>query len=54
MERQKYLFHKGNDKVIAFHKRFGAKVVDENELDYFFNYEKNDYEIIKQKYKRYL
>ncbi|OCL91225.1 hypothetical protein AAX25_01395 [Aliarcobacter thereius] len=45
---------KGNDKVIAFHKRFGAKIVEEDELDYFFNFEKSDYEITKEKYKRYL
>lgn len=45
---------KGNDKVIAFHQRFGAKIVDENDLDYFFKFEKNDYERIKEKYKRYL
>ncbi len=45
---------KGNDKVIAFHKRFGAKIVDEDELNYFFNFEKSDYEITKEKYKRYL
>jgi len=45
---------KGNDKVIAFHQRFGAKIVDEDELDYFFNFEKSDYEITKEKYKRYL
>ena len=45
---------KGNDKVIAFHQRFGAKIVCENKLDYFFNFEKSDYEIIKEKYKKYL
>ena len=45
---------KGNDKVIAFHQRFGAKIVDEDELDYFFNFQKSDYKIIKEKYKRYL
>ena len=45
---------KGNDKVIAFHQRFGAKIVDEDELDYFFNFEKSNYEITKEKYKRYL
>lgn len=44
----------GNDKVVAFHQRFGAKIVDEDSLDYFFNFEKNDYEIIREKYKRYL
>jgi len=45
---------KGNDKVIAFHQRFGATIVDENELDYFFDYTKESYEAIKPKYKRYL
>ncbi|MDD2450468.1 MAG: GNAT family N-acetyltransferase [Sulfurovum sp.] len=45
---------KGNNKVIAFHQRFGAKIIHENELDYFFNFEKSDYVKIKEKYKRYL
>jgi len=45
---------KGNDKVIAFHQRFGAKIVDEDEIDFFFNFEKSDYELRKVKYKRYL
>jgi RimJ/RimL family protein N-acetyltransferase len=45
---------KGNEKVIAFHQRFGAKIIDEDELDYFFHFKKKDYEITKKKYKRYL
>lgn len=45
---------KNNDKVISFHKRFGAKVVKEDKLNYFFNFEKSDYEKIKKKYMRYL
>lgn len=53
-EKSHFDVRKGNDKVIAFHQRFGAKIVDEDSLDYFFNFEKSDYEIIKQKYKRYL
>ena len=53
-EKSHFDVRKGNDKVIAFHKRFGAKIVDEDELDYFFNFEKSDYEITKEKYKRYL
>ena len=53
-EKSHFDVRKGNDKVIAFHQRFGAKIVDENDLDYFFNFEKSDYEIIKEKYKRYL
>lgn len=53
-EKSHFDVRKGNDKVIAFHQRFGAKIVDEDELDYFFNFEKSDYEITKEKYKRYL
>lgn len=45
---------KRNDKVIAFHERFGAKKVHENELDYFFNFEKSDYERTKKRYEKYL
>lgn len=53
-EKSHFDVRKGNDKVIAFHQRFGAKIVDEDEMDYFFNFEKSDYEITKEKYKRYL
>lgn len=53
-EKSHFDVRKGNDKVIAFHQRFGAKIVDEDELDYFFNFEKSDYEKTKEKYKRYL
>ena len=53
-EKSHFDVRKENDKVIAFHQRFGAKIVDEDELNYFFNFEKSDYEIIKEKYKRYL
>jgi RimJ/RimL family protein N-acetyltransferase len=53
-ERSHFEVQKGNDKVIAFHKRFGAKIVDEDEKEVFFNFQKNDYEITKEKYKRYL
>ena len=53
-EKSHFDVRKGNDKVIAFHQRFGAKTVDEDELDYFYNFKKSDYEITKEKYKRYL
>jgi RimJ/RimL family protein N-acetyltransferase len=53
-EKSHFDVRKENDKVIAFHQRFGAKIVDKDELDYFFNFEKSDYEIIKEKYMRYL
>ena len=53
-EKSHFDVRKENDKVIAFHQRFGAKIVNEDVLDYFFNFEKSDYEITKEKYKRYL
>ncbi|PIX78858.1 MAG: N-acetyltransferase [Piscirickettsiaceae bacterium CG_4_10_14_3_um_filter_44_349] len=45
---------KGNDRVIAFHQRFGASITHEDELNYYFNYTLEDYLRVKQKYKRYL
>ncbi len=45
---------KGNTKIISFHQRFGAKIVNENELEYFFTLTKEEYEVTKKKYKRYL
>ena len=53
-ERSHFDVRKENNKVVAFHQRFGAKIIDEDSLDYFFNFEKSDYEITKEKYKRYL
>jgi len=53
-EKSHFDVRKGNDKVISFHKRFGAKIIDEDKLDYYFNFDKKDYEVIKEKYKRYL
>lgn len=45
---------KGNDKVIAFHQRFGAKIINEDKLNFYFDLKKEDYKSIKEKYKRYL
>jgi len=53
-EKSHFDVRKENDKVVAFHKRFGAKIVDEDELNYFFTFEKSDYEITRERYKRFL
>jgi RimJ/RimL family protein N-acetyltransferase len=45
---------KGNERVIAFHERFGATVIGEDELNFYFNYSLKNYLKIKQKYRRYL
>jgi RimJ/RimL family protein N-acetyltransferase len=33
---------KGNNKVISFHKKFGAKITAEDEKNYYFNLSKDD------------
>ena len=53
-ERSHFDVRKGNDKVIAFHQRFGANIVNENDLEYFFEYGRKDYEIIKKRYRKFL
>ncbi len=45
---------KGNERVVAFHQRFGAVVIDEDELNIYFDYSVENYLKIKQKYRRYL
>lgn len=45
---------KGSKRVLAFHQRFGAEAIREDELNYYFRYTLEDYLIIKHKYKRYL
>jgi RimJ/RimL family protein N-acetyltransferase len=45
---------KGNERVIAFHQRFGAKITHQDELNYYFNYQVEDYLNIKNRYRRYL
>ena len=45
---------KKNTRVLEFHKRFGASVFKEDELNYFFSYDREAYLKIRAKYKRYL
>jgi len=45
---------KGNERVIAFHQRFGAKITHEDKENFYFSYALEDYLKIKEKYKRYL
>ena len=45
---------KGNGQVAAFHKRFGAKIIDETDIDYYFIFQQKDYEETRKKYQRYL
>ena len=43
-----------NEKVVAFHTRLGATVINSDELNYYFNYSKESYEQIKHRYRKYL
>lgn len=41
---------KNNTKVIAFHKRFGAKIISEDEQNYYFKFTLQEYDKIRRKY----
>jgi len=45
---------KNNKNIVSFHKRFGAKIIKENDLDYFYKFSFDDYQIAKIKYKKFL
>jgi RimJ/RimL family protein N-acetyltransferase len=45
---------KGNTKVLDFHKRWGACIVNEDDLNFYFNYDFDAYMKARQKYRRYL
>jgi RimJ/RimL family protein N-acetyltransferase len=52
-ERCHFDVRKGNEKVIAFHTRFGAKVTGETELDLLFNFTREEYQVTREKYRKY-
>ncbi len=41
---------KENTKVISFHKKMGAKVINEDDKNYYFHYLKSDYTNVRNKY----
>jgi RimJ/RimL family protein N-acetyltransferase len=43
---------KQNARVVAFHRRFGARVVDEDETNYYFRFSKADYLAARKKYQK--
>lgn len=45
---------KGNKRVVAFHERMGARIISEDDINFYFSYTKNDYENIRSKYKKFL
>lgn len=52
--RSHFDVRKQNERVVDFHKRFGAQIVSEDELNYYFRYSREDYLRTREKYRRYL
>ncbi|QXB22135.1 GNAT family N-acetyltransferase [Lelliottia amnigena] len=53
-ERCHFDVRKDNLKVIQFHQKLGAEIVDSNDIDYFFNYEKQSYLNCLRDFSKYL
>ena len=45
---------KSNEKVVKFHKRFGAEITAEDDLNYYFSYNLPTYLKVRQKYAKFL
>lgn len=45
---------KDNQRVVDFHRRFGARITREDDLNYYFEYDRDAYLDIRGKYHRYL
>ena len=48
-----FVVRKQNEKVIKFHKGFGAKIISEDKDSFYFNFSKKDYEKTKPRYKKF-
>jgi RimJ/RimL family protein N-acetyltransferase len=53
-KRCHFQVRKGNERVSAFHKRFGAQVVSENDLEYEFTYSREGYAGVRPRYAKFL
>ena len=53
MEKSLFEVRNNNLKVKSFHTKTGAKLIKKDELDSYFCFDKNDYKILKTKYKKY-
>ena len=45
---------KENKRVLQFHQRFGAIIVGEDDLNYYFNYTRDNYLEARKKYQKFL
>lgn len=53
-ERSHFDVRKGNDRVISFHQKIGARIVSENGLDLFFEVIKSDVVESERKFSRFI
>ena len=52
-QRSHFEVNKQNIKVVKFHNGFGATVTSFDEINYYFSFEKFDYERVKIKYNKF-
>ena len=52
-ERSHFDVRKENKKVVNFHNRFGASIVKEDGLNYYFTFSKSGYFETRRKYKKF-
>lgn len=45
---------KANTQVVAFHKRFGAKIIKEDSINYYFSFSQKDFECIPKAFSIFL
>lgn len=53
-ERSHFDVRRQNTRVIDFHQKLGAELVGGDDLDLFFNYEKNTFIPVMETYKKFL
>lgn len=53
-KRSHFDVRKNNDKVIAFHKKFGAIIIGEDDENYYFNFALEDYVKTRKKYAKFV
>lgn len=51
--RSHFDVRKTNKRVVDFHRRFGAVITSEDELNYFFSFSREKYLKIRQRFSRY-
>lgn len=53
-KRSHFDVRKANYRVAEFHKRFGATIVGEDDLNFYFEYDRDIYSSVRNKYIRYI